>query len=150
MPLSHEVRHRGQVVVLGGNEYVMPPLSLRQAQVYWPQMASLQDGGFSPLQALELAADVAHACLVRNYPELPRANFGEWVDLDNFEQLLAAAGGGRSFKNWLETVRAETEGAPAGNARPQPPTPTATDGTGAPSTPASPPPPAGDSSASTS
>lgn len=147
---SHQVRHRGQIVVLGGNEYVMPPLNLRQAQLYWPQMAALQDGGTSPLQALELAADVAHACLVRNYPELPRATVDDWVDLDNFEQLLAAAGGGRSFKAWLETVRVETGGSPPGNEPPQPTTPTAPDGTGAPSMPASPPPPAGDSSASTS
>ena len=137
---AHALPYRGQTVELGGVHYVMPPLSLRQAEVYWPRMEALQAGAGSPLQALKVAAEVAHACLQRNYPELALATVSDAVDMDNFEQLLAAAAGGRSFRAWLASVEPHPE-------RPLPPPPAA-DGTGAPSTPASPPPPAGASSAS--
>ncbi len=130
----------GFPVVINGVERTMPALSAKAAKVLWPRMLALQEG--KEPDPLGLAAAVAHACLVRNHPELTEDEVAEHVDLDNYEQLLAQAGGKGSFRRWCDQqVAAE------GNAQPQP---MATDGTGAPFTPASPLPPDIASATSTS
>lgn len=118
----------GFPVVIGGVEYTMPALSAKAAKLLWPRMLALQEG--KEQDPLGLAAAVAHACLVRNHPEITEDHVAEYVDLDNYEQLLAQAGGKGSFRRWCEQQLAAE-----GNGQPQP---MATDGTGAPFTPASP------------
>jgi hypothetical protein len=133
-------QYPGFPVVIGGVEYTMPALSAKAAKVLWPRMLALQEGKES--DPLGLAAAVAHACLVRNHPELTEEAVAEHVDLDNYEKLLAQSGGKGSFRRWCDQQLAAE-----GNGRPQP---MATDGTGAPSTPASPLPPGGAGETSTS
>jgi hypothetical protein len=148
MTAAAPLRFTGLPVELGGVQYTMPPLSARAARLYWPRMQAMQRG--EEPEPLQLAAEVVHACLARNYPDLSQEQVEDLVDLGNSEELLAKAGGSGSFKRWCDQQRALAiaRGETPGNEVPQPqPTP---DGTGAPSTPQSPPPPAGASATSTS
>ncbi len=133
----------GTPIQLGGRDYVMPPMSIDDAELYWGRLEAAAAGGL--LNEMKLTATLVTACLRRNYPEVTEADVRPHVDFDNWAALSAAVFGSGSFRAWCDQQRAK---ATAGN--PLAPQPTAAAGTGAPSAPASPPPPAGTSETSAS
>ena len=130
----------GLPVTLGGVAYTMPSINARAAKAYWPRVEAMQNG--NEPDPLGLVAEMVHACLLRNYPEITFDTVQDGVDMDNLDELSAKVFGKGAFRKWCDAQASE-----AGNAA-APPT-LATAGTGAPSTPASPPPPVGDPSTST-
>lgn len=139
------VPYPGLPVQVGAATLVMPPLSAKGARQFLDRIAAVQRG--EEADPLGLAAQVTHACLRRNYPDLSLDAVEDTIDFDNFEAFLMRAVGQGAFKKWCEAQALLAAEAGSGNPRPQP---VAADGTGAPSTPASPPPPAGDTGTSTS
>jgi hypothetical protein len=82
---------------LGGADYVLPPLNLAALEKYWPVIQGWgKEGPVDLVQRLGEAAELLHAALVRNYPELTLAEVKEGLDLANFPgavgQLLEVSG----------------------------------------------------------
>jgi hypothetical protein len=95
---------RAQIVALGGQEFFIAPLALRQARIAVPGLLKLMPrlnaiqariGAGDPLGAalleqddVELMIDVVHSGLSRAYPELSREDL---LDLEaGFAELIAA------------------------------------------------------------
>lgn len=136
-----ETRFPGLPVVLGGRQYVLPPISAKAGKAYWQRIQAMQAG--TDPDPLGLVADLVVACLRRNYPEVDADEVADLVDMDNMDELSAKVFGAGAFRRWCAMQQPAAEG----NA--QAPQPTVA-GTGAPSTHPSPPPPDGDGPTSTS
>jgi hypothetical protein len=78
-------------VNFGGRELMVPPLSLGTIKSMQQELASLQSmaGVPSPSQ-IDTVVGLFHAALVRNYPEMTRAEVEDDVDLGNYSELLSA------------------------------------------------------------
>jgi hypothetical protein len=127
-------RFAGVPFTLGGQAYVVPPLSLGAIEEF---EAAIEGFEAMPTMAqLRFVVDLAHRALRRNYPELQRAELAELIDISNafslFATILQVAG----------LVRVDEE---AGKAMA-----TASGGTGSASMPTSPPVSAGPSSTAAS
>jgi hypothetical protein len=78
----------GIETVLGGQTYVIPPLSLGQVRRFQSQ---LQDwAGKLEDQSIDLAIAVIHAAISRNYPELTLEAVADLVDIGNMAELMQA------------------------------------------------------------
>lgn len=130
----------GQAITLAGVAYTMPAINAATAKRYWARIEAMK-AGVEP-DPLGLVADLVHACLRRNYPEIDAEHVAECVDLDNMDALSSACFGAGAFRRW-SAMQLALQQAEAGN--PIAPQPMATAGTGALSTQPSPPPPAGGS-----
>lgn len=87
-----ETKIDGITVRMGGADYVVPALTLRQLKKLKDKLGALRQ--ISPLAAsegqLEPLVDVIHAALSRNYPDLTREEMEDLIDLGNIGQLVAA------------------------------------------------------------
>ncbi len=81
---------KGPTVVLGGTDYVLPPLSFGALEDCQERLRLIAEGsGASDAMQLQAAfVDVIHAALVRNYPDMPRAVVRDNVDWDTAPQLF--------------------------------------------------------------
>ncbi len=100
-------KHDGIPLKLGGEEYVVPPLSLGQVKRLLPNIEKMQ-AGTDTLDKFSSVVAIAHAALSRNYPELKYEDVEELVDMGNFKTVLDAVMGASGL------ARGE---APAGNAQ---------------------------------
>lgn len=81
----------GQWVNLGGREMLVPPLSLGTIKAMQAEVETLQHMSGVPTPAqIDTVIGLFHAALVRNYPDVTRAQVEEDVDLGNYAELLAA------------------------------------------------------------
>lgn len=126
-------RFKGAPVVLGGQTYVLPPLSLGALEDHEQDFDTFPGLPFK--QQLRLVVDIALRALQRNYPEMTRNELRELIDTENALDvyMLMLQGSG---------LVAKPDG-DEGNAR-------ATPGAGQPSTPTLPPASAGPSSTAAS
>ena len=85
-----EERHLldGVPLRLGGQDYILPPLNLAALEKYWPVIESWGEPPASLVQRLSEAAELLHAALLRNYPELTLAEVKEGLDLASFPAIL--------------------------------------------------------------
>lgn len=120
------LRHRGITIDIGGTPYVVPAMSLGIIEDFQTQIDAFEAGTHE--RPMGLVLDLLHACLRRNYPDLPRELLRDFVDMDNFAELFAVVMGSSGYKRWLESE------ANAGNERARQ-TLTTLNGTGAPSMP---------------
>lgn len=88
----------GVKINLGGTEYVVPPLSLKQAKKYEPALKEFRtSGGGLDEKGLDTVVDVIHAAISRNYPEVKRENLEETLDLGNWSTAWYAVLGISGF-----------------------------------------------------
>ena len=89
------VRFEGQTVNLGGQEYVVPSLSVKQARALWPKILELNKGITEENlpEKHGLSVEVIHAALTRNYPDLTRDELEDLVDMRNIRVLMALVSG---------------------------------------------------------
>ena len=81
----------GQWVSLGGREMLVPPLSLGTIKAMQAEVEALQHMAGVPTPAqIDTVIGLFHAALVRNYPDVTRAEVEDDVDLGNYAELLAA------------------------------------------------------------
>jgi len=78
----------GVPLKLGGTDYILPPLNLAALEKYWPVIESWGEPPASLVQRLSEAAELLHAALLRNYPELTLAEVKEGLDLASFPAIL--------------------------------------------------------------
>ncbi len=74
---------------LGGQDYILPPLNLAALEKYWPMIESWAEPTASLTQRFSEGAEVIHAALLRNYPELTLTKVKEGLDLPSFPAALA-------------------------------------------------------------
>jgi len=87
------VKVPGVVVTLGGNEYIMAPLTAGPLKQILPRLQGLGTES-NPLDALDLAVDVAFHSLKRNYPDIAREQVeNDFVDLTNMMAIIQAGAG---------------------------------------------------------
>lgn len=78
----------GIEMVLGGQAYIIPSLSLGQVRRF---QSKLQDwSGKIEDQSVDLAITVIHAAISRNHPELTLEAVADLVDLGNMAELMQA------------------------------------------------------------
>lgn len=76
-------RFKGKPVVLGGVEYIAPPMGM-EAVVELKERIDALDGG-NEKTLVSVGLDLIHASLSRNYPELTRAEIGVMVEIGEFQ-----------------------------------------------------------------
>ncbi|OQW33936.1 MAG: hypothetical protein A4E20_11955 [Nitrospira sp. SG-bin2] len=85
---------KGKEIELGGKIYVVPPLSLGKVEYFQDQLINFT-GGIDP-QSVKLVAEVTHAALLRNYPDMTLEEVKDVLDLGNmvevFQAVLQVAG----------------------------------------------------------
>lgn len=84
--MSAVVKVPGVRVVLGGREWVIPPLTLAALE----QMQDRLEGFTGGLDraSVALIIDAAHAALLRNYPELARDDVSAMIDVANMNDVM--------------------------------------------------------------
>jgi hypothetical protein len=80
----------GVPLKLGNETYTLPALNLAALEKYWPVIESWAEPAASLTQRFSEGAEVIHAALLRNYPELTLAEVKEGLDLPSFPGALAA------------------------------------------------------------
>lgn len=71
---------------IGGQEFVVPSLSLRQVQVLQPML--VQYTGQTDAKSIELVIDTAFLAISRNYPDLQRDELLDLIDLRNMAAVM--------------------------------------------------------------
>lgn len=86
-------KYEGMTVVLAGEERVLPPLTLRSLRRLTPQLkalASLAPDALPNEDQITAVAEVVHASMIRNYPDVTLEQVEEMVDLGNLETVISA------------------------------------------------------------
>src|SRR5687768_7222090 len=87
----------GKPIRLGEQDYVIPPLSLKQVKALKGDIEALDTSEFSD-SALDTVIKLVHAALSRNYPSISVQQLEEWIDLGNVKQLVDIILGQSGFK----------------------------------------------------
>ena len=108
----------GVSVAMGGEEWVVPPLTLGQLRRLMPQVRQLTEIGASMGEAqIAVLVDIVTAALQRNYPETTPEKVENLLDLGNASAVLNAVLTGSGLK-------------PSGAAMGEAPAPEVTSGAG--------------------
>ena len=83
------VKVRGIELVLGGETWVVPPLSLGALEQLQPKLKAFTGDVMDGAQ-LGVVLDVTHAALRRNYPDITRETVGEMIDVGTFMSVFEA------------------------------------------------------------
>jgi hypothetical protein len=90
-----KVKHAGKPVILGGQEYIIPSLSVNQAREMWPDlMAAERDVTIDNLpQKWAQMLPIITAAIQRNYPEMTAKQIGNLVGLDQLQEVVLIVAG---------------------------------------------------------
>ena len=97
-------KFEGVKVMIGGAEYVVPPLNLRQIKQFQDTIgeqmkkASAASGDGLNLTELDSMKEVILAAMQRNYPELSAEWIDENIDMGNLISVFVAAMGVSGLK----------------------------------------------------
>lgn len=83
----------GKTIRMGGNEYVVPPLTFKQLRALTPKLdiiASIPDGKMPDDEQMQAMIDVVHSALSRNYPDVTAEAVEDMIDLGNVQPIIAA------------------------------------------------------------
>lgn len=83
--------HSGKRIDLGGQEYIVPPLSLGQVRQFQQSLEELPR--LTGTALLLAAVPVIHAAMTRNYPDLPISEVERLIDMRNFREVMPAVTG---------------------------------------------------------
>ncbi len=93
--------HAGTELKLGGQTYVVPPLTLKQIQLLEPEITALGSGTIAE-QAPRIVK-IVHSALSRNYPELTAEQVADMLDLVNMSETVNAVMGVSGLKKAEES-----------------------------------------------
>lgn len=128
--MSKQVKFDGVPHNLGGTLYIVPGLSTKQmrqlrdrivraieleqqqAQAAKEGSVAVADASATMFEILDIAVDVTHAALTRNYEGIDKERLEEWVDMNNSRSLMMAVMGQSGF----QLVREVPEVAESGEA----------------------------------
>jgi hypothetical protein len=90
-----DIKFEGISMKMGGQEYIVPPLSIKGFRETKGQIEALKDvaSGMTDEQ-IDNVVKIIHCALCRNYPDLTLDQTEEMVDLGNMGSLVNAIMGG--------------------------------------------------------
>ena len=89
----------GVEIDLGGQSYIIPPLSLRQMKEYAEKLLSLGTVRLDNfLEKLDVAMPIIAAAFKRNYPDMTEEKLLDLVDVANFKYVIQAINGTNGLK----------------------------------------------------
>ena len=89
----------GVTVAMGGQDWIVPPLTLGQLRRLMPKVRQLTEIGVSMGEAqITVLVDIVTAALQRNYPEITPAKVENLLDLGNASAVLNAVLTGSGLK----------------------------------------------------
>lgn len=93
--MPDDIKFEGEAMRIGGQTFVVPSLSVKQARTLWPQILELnKDIALETFpEKLDKALPIIHAALSRNYPALAIEDLGDMVDIRNFRAIMRAIAG---------------------------------------------------------
>lgn len=98
--MAEETKYRGVPVFLGGREYLVPSLSVRQyrehAELLAKPIHAASDAEM--IEVLDKYVPLIGAAMRRNYPELRDEDLLDMVDLGNFRELVTAISGASGLR----------------------------------------------------
>ncbi len=81
----------GVTIVMGGNDWVVPPLTMGQLRRLLPQLQKLTEIGAAMGEAqIAILLDLVATALQRNYPDMTPERAADLVDLGNAQRVVAA------------------------------------------------------------
>lgn len=83
------VKVKGIPVELGGEQFVVPPLSLGALEQLQERIANFR-GDIGDKDQVATVIDAAHSALKRNYPELDRQTVADGIDVANMAEVFEA------------------------------------------------------------
>ena len=84
----------GAKLVLGGREFIVPPLNFKALRALTPKLGILAGLGAVPTsEQFDVVVDLVHAALTRNYPDMGKDELEELLDLGNLSTALEAVMG---------------------------------------------------------
>ena len=83
------VKIKGTQIELGGEQFVMPPLSLLHLEQFQSKFKSF-DGVPTNPENISFFIDSVHAAMKRNYPECTREDIGEALGLESMNEVMSA------------------------------------------------------------
>lgn len=83
------VKHKGIAFNLGGDDYIIPPISLGALEQLQDRIASFT-GNANDKEQISTVVDAAFSALRRNYPEITREAVAEMIDLGNMIEVFGA------------------------------------------------------------
>jgi hypothetical protein len=112
----------GMAVAMGGQDWIVPPLTLGQLRQLMPRVRQLTDIGVSMgEEQISVLVDIIAAALQRNYPEMTADKVEDLLDLGNASAVLNAVLTGSGLKLGgaaMGEARAPGASSGAGNASP--------------------------------
>lgn len=93
-------KFEGVVERLGGRDWVVPPLSVKQAKTLWPKILDM-DAGITKdnlPDKHDKMIEVIHAAMSRNYPSLTVEEVEDLVDLKSIRRLVPIVMGQEGIK----------------------------------------------------
>lgn len=101
----------GAWITFGTEAYRVPPLAFASVQELQGRIAAMQGmtGGQPSQDQMDTVVDVVFAAIKRNYPDMPREQIADMLDLQNYQEVLGAVLNIAGFK-------AATPGEPSGEA----------------------------------
>jgi hypothetical protein len=83
------VKIKGLPVVLGGDTYTVPPITLGALEQLQERIAAFT-GDVTDLKQVATVIDAAHSALKRNYPEMTREQIAALIDVGNMADVFEA------------------------------------------------------------
>ena len=83
------VKHAGIKIVLGGDEYIVPPIAIGALEQLQDRITQYTGNPMGSGQA-GTVIDCAHAALKRNYPDLTREAVADMIDVGNMAEVFEA------------------------------------------------------------
>jgi hypothetical protein len=97
-----EPRFDGTKIMLGGEEFIVPPINFKQLKALKEDIVAMKD---TSADNNERMIRVIHAALSRNY-ELTIDQVEEMIDLGNIMAVTQAVMGGSGFQKTMEGILA--------------------------------------------
>ena len=81
----------GSKINLGGNDYIVPPLSFKHLRTLEEKIAALSGIKTKPTaDQLSAVIEIVHAAITRNYPDITKEQLEDWLDIGNMKTVIPA------------------------------------------------------------
>jgi tRNA-dihydrouridine synthase len=80
----------GYKLTLGGTEYVVPPLNIKQIRTMKDDIDNLRITNSGDIDSFSNGLRVIQAAMSRNYPEITFEQLEEIIDLGNYKNVVLA------------------------------------------------------------
>lgn len=115
------IKVKGIPLTLDGRQFILPPANFAILDQFSTALDSVHDrlaanGGLPRIKDMAVIADMVHACLLRNYPDVTREFVGLHLGLeeDPLQLLQKCLDGGGALRKALEAAAAQHTAAQGG------------------------------------